>query len=106
MLPCRRRGLQCYHVDVAGYNVCDYNPQQCNYSLEMTYIFHLSLSLPPESIWVHCVLSYDRLGVSGHMPKEDETVMTGLRVKPGVILNDDTQYIMTLGSLNNSQLCG
>ena len=28
MLPCRRRGLQCYHVDVAGYNVCDYNPQQ------------------------------------------------------------------------------
>ena len=27
MLPCRRRGLQCYHVDVAGYNVCDYNPQ-------------------------------------------------------------------------------
>ena len=28
MLLCRRRGLQCYHVDVAGYNVCDYNPQQ------------------------------------------------------------------------------
>ena len=27
MLPCKRRGLQCYHVDVAGYNVCDYNPQ-------------------------------------------------------------------------------